>query len=59
MKSKPALKDSDNDGIPDEWEKKNKLNPNDASDGIKYSLNKNFTNLEVYLNGLVEHLYKY
>lgn len=58
LKSKPALKDSDNDGMPDEWEIKNKLNINDASDGNKYSLNKNFTNLEVYLNGLVDHLYK-
>ena len=58
LKSKPALKDTDNDGIPDEWENRNKLNSKDASDGTKYSLNKNFTNLEVYLNGLVDHLYK-
>lgn len=58
-KSKPALQDSDKDGMPDEWEKKNKLNSNDGSDGNKFSLNKNFTNLEVYLNGLVEHLYKF
>ncbi|KAF4499399.1 pectate lyase C [Fusarium agapanthi] len=27
-----ALKDSDGDGIPDEWETKNGLNPNDAAD---------------------------
>jgi hypothetical protein len=58
-KSKPALQDSDKDGMPDEWEKKNKLNSNDGSDGNEFSLNKNFTNLEVYLNGLVEHLYKF
>jgi hypothetical protein len=58
LKSKPALADSDQDGMPDAWEKKNGLNSNDASDGNKYSLNKNYTNLEVYLNSMVEHLYK-
>lgn len=58
LKSGPAPKDSDKDGMPDEWEKKNKLNSNDASDGNKYSLSKHYTNLEVYLNGLVDHLYK-
>jgi hypothetical protein len=57
-KSKPAPADSDRDGMPDDWEKKNGLNPNDSSDGNLYTKNKNFTNLEVYLNGLVEHLYK-
>lgn len=57
-KSKPAPKDSDRDGMPDDWEKKNKLNPKDLSDGNNYSLDKNYTNLEVYLNGLVEHIYK-
>jgi len=57
--SKPALKDSDGDGMPDEWEIKNHLNPNDPSDGNKYTLDKNYTNLEVYLNSLVEHLYEY
>jgi hypothetical protein len=56
--SKPALKDTDRDGMPDDWEKKNGLQLGDASDGSKYTLNKNYTNLEVYLNGLVEHLYK-
>lgn len=59
LNSKPAPLDSDKDGMPDEWENKNKLDPKDASDGNKFSLDKNFTNLEVYLNGLVEHLYKY
>lgn len=45
--------DSDEDGMPDEWEESNGLNPNDASDGILYNLNKEYTNLEVYLNSLV------
>jgi hypothetical protein len=57
--SKPAPADSDRDGMPDEWEKKNGLNPNDATDRNLYSKNKNYTNIEVYLNGLVEHLYQF
>lgn len=52
--------DSDNDGMPDEWEKLNGLNPNNASDGKTYTLDskKYYTNLEVYLNSLVEHIIK-
>ena len=49
--------DSDGDGIPDEWEKKNGLNPNNPKDGAEYSLNASYTNLEVYLNELVKHLF--
>lgn len=48
--------DTDDDGIPDEWELKQGLNPNDASDAVTYSLDKKgyYTNLEVYANGIVE-----
>ena len=53
----PAPLDTDGDGIPDEWEKKHNLNPDDPNDGAQYSLNKEYTNLEVYLNELVNHLY--
>lgn len=56
-KSEPAPLDTDGDGIPDEWEKKNHLNPNDSSDGAQYSLNKEYTNLEIYMNELVNHLF--
>src|SRR6476646_9975520 len=45
-------KDSDNDGIPDEWETKHGLNPNDPSDAAKISKN-GYANIEVYLNSLV------
>lgn len=54
LQSVPAPKDSDGDGIPDEWELRNKLNPNDSSDGSAYTLSKSYTNIEVYINGLVE-----
>ncbi|PWG78170.1 polysaccharide lyase, partial [Pararcticibacter amylolyticus] len=50
-KGKP-YKDSDNDGIPDEWETKNGLNPKDGSDSAKYASN-GYTNIENYLNSLV------
>lgn len=49
----PAAVDKDGDGIPDEWEIKNGLNPADPSDAVFFTLNKQFTNIEVYLNSLV------
>lgn len=52
LKSTPAPSDSDHDGMPDEWEKAHGLNPNDPADGAKDSGN-GYTNLELYLNGLV------
>jgi hypothetical protein len=43
--------DTDGDGMPDEWEKKNNLNPNDAGDRNKIGAD-GFTMLEKYLNEL-------
>ncbi|HMU09703.1 MAG TPA: pectate lyase [Ferruginibacter sp.] len=43
--------DTDEDGMPDEWEKKNGLNANDAADGNKVGAD-GFTMLEKYLNEL-------
>ncbi|MDR2839772.1 MAG: hypothetical protein LBV75_00680 [Paludibacter sp.] len=54
LKSLPYPTDSDNDGIPDAWEKKHNLNPNDASDAVKFSISNDYTNIEVYLNSLVK-----
>lgn len=50
--------DSDKDGIPDEWELLNGLNPNDASDALKFTVDPRgwYNNLEVYANQLVEHI---
>lgn len=58
--TRPADFDTDKDGIPDEWEKANGLNPNDASDALTYSLDKKgyYTNIEVYANSLVENIMK-
>lgn len=47
-----AYKDSDNDGMPDDWEAKNKLNPKDASDSGKVNGN-GYSNIENYLNSVV------
>jgi pectate lyase len=54
LHSVPAPKDSDGDGMPDDWEKKNGLNANDASDASAIRLHKFYTNIEVYLNSLVK-----
>jgi hypothetical protein len=43
--------DSDHDGMPDAWEKKHGLNPNDPSDGAKIG-KSGYTNLEEYLNSI-------
>jgi hypothetical protein len=45
-------KDSDNDGMPDEYEIKNKLNPNDATDAAKIT-KSGYSNIEVYLSSVV------
>ncbi len=51
-KGKP-YKDSDKDGLPDEWETKNGLNPKDPSDSAKDRNNDGYSNIEEYLNSLV------
>lgn len=54
LKSLPAPVDTDKDGMPDDWEKKNGLNPADAADAAQFKLNKYYTNIEMYLNSLVK-----
>ena len=46
-------KDSDNDGMPDEYEIKNKLNANDATDAAKIT-KSGYSNIEVYLSSVVD-----
>ena len=49
--------DTDADGMPDDWEKQHGLDPSNASDAAAYDLSPQYTNVEMYLNGLVAHLY--
>ncbi|MEG1586309.1 MAG: polysaccharide lyase [Bacteroidales bacterium] len=44
--------DSDNDGMPDAWEKKYGLNPNDPSDANLDMNGDGYTNIEKYINGI-------
>lgn len=53
LNSIPAPKDNDHDGMPDEWEKKLNLNPNDSSDGSMDEDGNGYTNLEDYLNSMI------
>ena len=57
---RPDSFDTDGDGIPDEWETANGLNPSDDSDGNAYTIDTKgyYTNLEVYLNSIVEDIMK-
>ena len=45
-------KDSDGDGMPDEWEVENGLNPNDPSDANKDCTGDGYTNIEKYINDI-------
>ncbi|MBB6324603.1 hypothetical protein FHS59_000218 [Algoriphagus iocasae] len=45
--------DTDRDGMPDKWELAFQLNPNDPSDSKLYTLDQDYTNVEMYLNSLI------
>jgi len=49
--TEPPL-DSDNDGMPDDWERAHGFDPHDPRDGNGYRFGNGYTNLENYLNGL-------
>jgi hypothetical protein len=51
LKSQPAPKDTDRDGMPDAWEKSAGLDPNDPADGNQMGAD-GYTQLERYLNDL-------
>lgn len=54
LKSKTPPQDVDQDGMPDKWERRYGLNPNNANDAKQCSLDKDYTNLEVYMNSIVK-----
>ncbi|MGG9971960.1 T9SS type A sorting domain-containing protein [Ferruginibacter sp. SUN002] len=51
-----TLTDNDNDGMPDDWELANSLNPNDETDRNNVDAGTGYTMLEVYLNRLAAGL---
>ena len=53
LQTAPAPRDSDGDGMPDEWERQHGLNPGDAADGALDRNADGYTNVEEYLNGLI------
>ncbi|HEY9044884.1 MAG TPA: pectate lyase [Ohtaekwangia sp.] len=54
LRTATPLQDGDADGIPDSWEAKNGLDKSNAQDGTGYTIHKLYTNVEIYLNSLVE-----
>jgi hypothetical protein len=47
-----AHKDTDGDGMPDAWEVKHKLDPNDPSDAARDSNGDGYTNIEKYIHAI-------
>ncbi len=54
LQSTEAPKDTDHDGIPDEWELRHGLDPNSPADGAQRSRDSHYTHLEEYLNTLAQ-----
>lgn len=55
----PRLRDDDNDGIADAWERANGLNPEDKADAsAAFPNGGGYTAIEVYVNSLVEDITK-
>ncbi len=56
LPSGTAPVDTDGDGMPDKWETEKGLNPASAADGNLKTVDGVYTNVEVYINSLVNHL---
>jgi hypothetical protein len=52
LQSLPAPADTDKDGMPDDWERKNGLDLRNPADASGYKLDRRYTNIEMYLNSL-------
>jgi hypothetical protein len=55
LASLPAPADTDEDGMPDDWEVAMKLDPNKAQINSR-DLSTAYDNIEVYINSLVEYI---
>lgn len=53
LKTAPAPRDTDHDGMPDEWERRQRLDPRDPIDRNDRRPDGS-TNLEQYLNSLID-----
>ncbi len=52
LKTGATVVDTDNDGMPDEWERKNGLDATDPKDGANFKSNSFYSNIEVYINSI-------
>ncbi|MEJ5104015.1 pectate lyase [Chryseobacterium sp. MYb328] len=55
LRQEQSLLDSDNDGMPDEWEIRHHLDPKSANANGR-DLDKNYDNIEVYFNDIVSKI---
>ncbi|NTS40372.1 pectate lyase [Flavisolibacter sp. BT320] len=53
LRATAAPKDSDRDGMPDAWERDRGLDPANGSDAAANTLHRFYTNIEMYINGLL------
>lgn len=53
LRQEAAPADQDRDGMPDTWEAARNLDPTNSADASAFTLDKGYTNIEVYLNSLV------
>ena len=56
LKSTEAPVDTDEDGMPDDWENAQGLNPNDPADAQLTTVDGLYPNVEVYINSLVAEI---
>ncbi|RAJ05318.1 hypothetical protein LX64_02475 [Chitinophaga skermanii] len=54
LKSLPPLKDSDNDGMPDDWEDAHHLDKHNPNDAAGHHLHPQYTNIEIYVESLLQ-----
>lgn len=56
LKSTEAPADTDNDGMPDDWEDASGLNKNNPDDAQLTTVDDTYPNVEVYINSLVDSI---